>query len=123
MVMDISNGLSQPKSTLDLLERWRIQAIEEEDSEEEFEENNHTLITLNVGELLVIRRVLHVEKVPLEPSQKEQIFHTQYTIGSKACERIIDGGSCTNVASIILSDKLQVSTEVHPTPYTLQWLK
>jgi len=39
------------------------------------------------------------------------------------CELIIDGGSCTNVASMTLIDKLQVPTKVHPTPYTLQWLK
>jgi len=38
-------------------------------------------------------------------------------------ELIIDGGSCTNVASMTPIDKHQVSTEVHPTPYTLQWLK
>ena len=39
------------------------------------------------------------------------------------CELIIDGGSCTNMASMTLIDKLQVPTKVPPTPYTLQWLK
>ena len=39
------------------------------------------------------------------------------------CDLIIDGGSCNNVASMTLTDNLQVPTKVHPTPYTLQWLK
>ena len=44
------------------------------------------------------------------------------TIGGKLCELIIDGGSCTNVASTTLIEKLQVPTMVHPTSCTLQWL-
>jgi len=54
-----------------------IQALEEETSEEEFEEEDHTLVTPNVGELLVIRRSLHAKEVPLRPTQREQIFHTR----------------------------------------------
>jgi len=76
-----------------------IQTIQEEVTEEEFEEEDHTLITLNVGELLVIQSALPAKEVPLEPSQREKIFHTQCTIRGKVCELIIDGGSCTHVAS------------------------
>ena len=39
------------------------------------------------------------------------------------CELIIDGGSCTNVPSTTLIDKLQLPTKVHPTLYSIQWLK
>ena len=35
---------------------------------------------------------------------------------------IIDGGSCTNVASTILVEKLNLATLKHPKPYKLQWL-
>ena len=100
-----------------------IQALKEETSEEEFEEEDHTIVTLDVGELLVIWRALYAKEVPLEPTQSKQIFYTWCTIGGKVCELIIDGGSCTNVASMTLIDKLQVPTKVHPIPYTLQWLK
>jgi len=48
-----------------------IQAIEKEESEEEYEENDHTLVALDVGEFLVIRRVLHAKEVPFKPRQKE----------------------------------------------------
>ena len=35
---------------------------------------------------------------------------------------IIDGGSCTNVASATLVEKLGMPTSKHPRPYKLQWL-
>jgi len=53
-----------------------IQAIKEATSEEEFKNEEHTLITSDVGEPLVIQRALHVQKAPCKPSQREQIFHT-----------------------------------------------
>ncbi|GJS86056.1 hypothetical protein Tco_0752597 [Tanacetum coccineum] len=35
---------------------------------------------------------------------------------------IIDGSSCTNIASQTLVDKLKLQTEPHPSPYVIQWL-
>ena len=35
---------------------------------------------------------------------------------------IIDGGSCANVASTTLVEKLGLKCEKHPKPYKLQWL-
>jgi len=71
------------RKTLSIREVEDIQALEEETREEEFEEEDHTILTLDVGKLLVIRRSLHAKEVPLEPSQREQIFHTRCTIGGK----------------------------------------
>ena len=34
----------------------------------------------------------------------------------------IDGGSCTNLASKTMIDKLGLQTTPHPTPYKLQWM-
>ena len=85
--------------TLSIREVKEIQALEEETSEEEFDEEDHTTVTSDVGELLVIRKALHAKEVPLEPTQREQIFHTRCTIRGKVCELIIDGGIYTNVAS------------------------
>jgi len=39
--------------------------------EQEAEDDDQTLITLDVGELLVIQRALHVQKAPWELSQRE----------------------------------------------------
>jgi len=97
----------------------KIQAVEEETSEEEFEEEDHRAVTLDVGNLLVIWKSLHAKEVPLKPTQREQIFHTRCTIGGKVSELMIYRGSYTNAASMTLIDKLQVPTKVHLTPYTL----
>ena len=35
---------------------------------------------------------------------------------------VIDGGSCTNIASTTLVKKLSLRTMKHPRPYKLQWL-
>jgi len=71
--------------TLFSIEIEEIQGLEEETSEEECKEEYHTVVTTDVGALLVIRRALHAEEVPLEPTQREQIFHTRCTIGDKVC--------------------------------------
>ena len=94
------------RRALSIREVEEIQALEEETSEEEFEEEGHTIVTPDVGELLVIQRVLHAKEVPLKPSQREQIFHTRCLIGGKVCELIMDEGSCTNVASMTLINRL-----------------
>jgi len=54
--------------------------------------------------------------------QKENIFHTRCHINNKVCSMIIDGGSCTNVASTTLVEKPNLPTLKHPRPYKLQWL-
>jgi hypothetical protein len=55
-------------------------------------------------------------------NNKENIFHTRCHINNKVCSMIIDGGSCTNVASTILVEKLSLPTLKHHKPYKLQWL-
>jgi len=40
----------------------------------------------------------------------------------KICSLIIDDGSCTDVASQRLIEKLALKTSPHPRPYKLQWL-
>ena len=58
-----------------------------------------------------------------EESQRELIFHSGCATQGKMCSLIIDGSSCTNVASSHLVDKLKLPTIPHPQPYSLQWLK
>jgi len=74
------------------------------------------------GELLVVRRALSGLATQDGNEQREAIFHTSCTIWSKVCSLIIAGGSCTNVASKTLVDKLQLTGSRHPFPYTSQWL-
>ena len=57
-----------------------------------------------------------------EAVQQENIFHTRCYVQDKVCSMIIDGGSCTNVASTIMVENLGLLTLKHPRPYKLQWL-
>ncbi|KAI9169953.1 hypothetical protein LWI28_020048 [Acer negundo] len=74
------------------------------------------------GELLVARRALSAQAKEDDEVQRDNIFHTRCHVNDKVCSMIIDGGSCTNVASTILVEKLNLTTFKHPKPYKLQWL-
>ncbi|KAL1190113.1 hypothetical protein V5N11_015534 [Cardamine amara subsp. amara] len=73
------------------------------------------------GAVLVIRRALH--SVPIiEEADRENIFQTRCTVQGRVCSLIIDSGSCTNVASSTLVEKLNLPTTKHKQPYKLRWL-
>ncbi|XP_038978204.1 uncharacterized protein LOC120108619 [Phoenix dactylifera] len=75
------------------------------------------------GDMLVTRRALSIQpKDDGDKEQREHIFHTRCHVKGKVCTMIIDSGSCTNVASTLLVDKLELPTMKHPNPYKLQWL-
>ncbi|XP_052478585.1 uncharacterized protein LOC128034050 [Gossypium raimondii] len=99
--------------------------IESEDEQEEepeipMEEGEELELPVE-GELLVVKRSLNIQ-VAKEEQQRDNIFHTRCHVQGKVCSLIIDGGSCTNVASSLLVEKLGLATTKHPTPYKLQWL-
>ena len=75
------------------------------------------------GSMLVTLRALNVQHSE-DDAQRENIFHSTCKVPNSdaRCSIIIDGGSCTNVASTMMVDKLQLPTIRHPRPYTLQWL-
>jgi len=74
------------------------------------------------GDLLVIRRMLGTIPKPLDDTQRKNIFHTRCLINNKLCSMIIDGGSCANVASTRVVEKLGLPTISHTKPYKQQWL-
>ncbi|KAJ4705053.1 Transposon Ty3-I Gag-Pol polyprotein [Melia azedarach] len=75
------------------------------------------------GDLLVTGRTLSTQpKDNVDVKQCEHIFHTRCHVKDKVCTMIIDSGSCTNIASTLLVDKLNFHTIKHPKPYKLQWL-
>ncbi|XP_073031256.1 uncharacterized protein [Primulina eburnea] len=75
-----------------------------------------------VGEALVTRRIMSTQVKEEETNQRENLFHTRCFVNGKVCNLIIDGGSCTNVASLEMVEKLSLPTLKHPQPYKLQWL-
>nr|GEY33290.1 hypothetical protein [Tanacetum cinerariifolium] len=74
------------------------------------------------GPCLVVHRTLSTTPVPETELQRESIFHTRCTIAQKVCSVIIDGGSCTNVASQTLVTKLNLPAQPHPSPNVIHWL-
>ena len=78
---------------------------------------------LTCGEMLVTRCALNIQpKEDGDEVQREHIFHTRCHVNNKVCSMIIDSGSCTNVASTVLVEKLNLPLIKHPKPYKLQWL-
>ena len=70
------------------------------------------------GESLVARRALNTQvKVDDMEQQRENIFYTRCYVNNKVCSMILDGGSCTNVASTTLVEKLSLPMLKHPRPY------
>ena len=74
------------------------------------------------GPLLVTRRSLSVQPKTDDKEQRENLFHSRCLISSKVCSLIIDGGSCTNVASDTLVKKLGLVTRPLSRPFRLEWL-
>ncbi|RDX69073.1 hypothetical protein CR513_51859, partial [Mucuna pruriens] len=75
------------------------------------------------GDILVTRRTLSIQ--PRECGEMEQCehnFHIRCHINDKVCSMIIDSGNCTNVASTIIVEKINLQTAKHTKPYKLQWL-
>ena len=74
------------------------------------------------GKFLVLRCALSGLKGPNHGEQQENIFYTQCTINGRVHSLIMDGRSCTNVASITLEKKFKLKAKPHPHPYHIQWL-
>ena len=53
-----------------------------------------------IGEALVTRRIMSAQVKVEETNQRENLFHTRCFVNQRVCNLIIDGGSCTNVASV-----------------------
>jgi len=53
---------------------------------------------------------------PFDESQRKNIFLTRCLINDKLCSLIVDGGSCTNVASTRVEDKLGLIIISHTNP-------
>ena len=89
----------------------------DESLQEEFVEGD-------TGPLLVVRRACFSPRdMAGDNWLRNHIFQSTCTIGGKVCSLVIDPGSCENVVSQETVGKLNLSTEQHPKPYRLSWLK
>lgn len=97
---------------------------DEYDSQDEAEpmQTDGETIYPDERDMLMLQRVLSAQQEPDEPEQRDNLFHSRCTIKDKVCHLIVDSGSCTNIASVTLIQKLGFNTTTHPKPYKLKWL-
>ena len=100
-------------------------------SEEEAEAGNeddidkseeHTGCEFEHGTTLVVTQILSVQMKEAEIGQRHNLFQTRAKVQDKVVKVIIDGGSCHNLASREMVDKLGLKLQRHPHPYHVQWL-
>ncbi|XP_073367890.1 uncharacterized protein [Aegilops tauschii subsp. strangulata] len=72
-------------------------------------------------ESLVPQHVLSVQVTQAEQNHRHNLFHTKCLVKERPVRVIIDGGSCNNLASMEMVEKLSVTTRPHPHPYYNQW--
>ena len=85
---------------------------------------NEVLLEGDVGTALVARRSCLTLKATEEDDWlRNNIFQSICTIKDKVCRFVIDGGSCKNIASVKVVQKLNIHTKKHPKPYKLAWLQ
>jgi hypothetical protein len=73
-------------------------------------------------ESLIVQRVLSTQMEKAEQNQRHTLFQTKCVIKERSCRLIIDGGSCNNLASSAMVEKLALTTKPHPHPYYIRWL-
>src|SRR6266542_3325331 len=72
-------------------------------------------------ESLVVRCVLSAQMEKAKQHQRHNLFHTKCVVMERSCRVIIDGGSCNNLASSEMVQKLELKTSPHPQPYYIKW--
>lgn len=88
---------------------------DEEEEMVEFEEDEY--------ELTCVVRKLMLTPRQEEDSQRNKLFRTRCVINSKPFILIIDSGSQENIIGKSVVEKLKLSVEKHPSPYSIGWIK
>jgi len=96
--------------------------VEEEYDDEAHEDEEHTRCEFEQGAALVVAQILSVQMKEAENGQRHNLFQTRAKVQDKVVKVIIDGGSCHNLASHEMVDKLGLKLQRHPHPYHVQWL-
>ncbi|XP_022682409.1 uncharacterized protein LOC111257333 [Setaria italica] len=80
--------------------------------------NNQTIIVNDQGEY----ESASDKELKRLKRKRHNLFQTRAKVEDKVCKVIIDGGSCHNLASKEMVDKLGLKLLKHPHPYHVQWL-
>jgi len=95
---------------------------EEEHVDEAHKDEEHTGCEFEHGAALVVTQILSVQMNDAENRQRHNLFQTRAKVHDKVVKVIIDGGSCHDLASREMVDKLGIKLLRHPHRYHVQWL-
>lgn len=70
---------------------------------------------------LIVQRVLSTQVEQADTLQRHNLFQMYLIVKDRRVRVIIDGGSCNNLVSSDLVNKLGLTTRPHPHPYHIQW--
>lgn len=70
---------------------------------------------------IIVQRVLSAQVSRAEQNQRHNLFQIKGVVKEHSIRIIIDGGSCNNLASMDMVEKLTLPTNPHPHPYHIQW--
>ncbi|KAM0976371.1 hypothetical protein FF1_019350 [Malus domestica] len=90
---------------------------------DEYKENDKDITWNDHGEALVVQRRMTTAHVEDDDWLRHNIFRTKCTTNGKICNLIIDSGSCENVVSQDMVNKLKLKTKKCHIPYKLAWLQ
>ncbi|XP_051121605.1 uncharacterized protein LOC127245005 [Andrographis paniculata] len=72
--------------------------------------------------LVVMRALISLPREDKDTGQRENLFHCHCKVAGHTISMIVDSGSCTNVISSYVVEKLSLNTTPHPKPYNLHWM-
>lgn len=93
-----------------------------DDAQEKEEDDDYKTCSFEAGHTIAVTKALSVQLKEEEKAQRFNLFHTQAKVNDKLVRVIIDGGSCHNLASKEMCEKLGLAMIKHPHPYHVQWL-
>ncbi|XP_031375447.1 uncharacterized protein LOC116189849 [Punica granatum] len=111
------------RKIISLVEEANDEPVYDTYDDEENEVEQEKVTYGDQGKTLVVQRILKSAHVEDDKWLPHNIFHTRCTSHGKVCTVIIDSGSCENVISTTMVEKLHLKVEPHPDPYKLSWLK
>ena len=94
------------------------------------EEGDESEVFPDIGENLMIQRAMMIPKKEQKRSSDNEyswlqtkFFRTRCTSGGKVCKAIIDSGSCENMVSQEMVNKLKLHYDKYPHPYRIAWFR
>ncbi|XP_039787907.1 uncharacterized protein LOC120654436 [Panicum virgatum] len=103
--------------------------ISTSDAEDDTEDDppSNVGLSLSVGDagsqqICIVHHVLSTQLGQADKMQRHNLFQILFVINDQRARVIIDGGSCNNLVSAVLVQKLGLATRPHKHPYHVQWL-